>query len=216
MNQEELEEKGDLRRRAQERGVEALKDSFARHAERLRRMVRLRLDRKLREKVRDSEVIEASYVEASRRLPRYLEEGDLPVFLWLRSVTGEVLLEIHRKHLGSSVKDGARTVVLSGRAMPEVKSTDLAAQLLGKHSFPSIAAMETVERLQFEDALDAIEENDRQVLILRHFERLSNSETARELGIEESSASKRYIRAILKLKEMESLIERLHLNDGPP
>ena len=61
------------------------------HAERLRRMVRLRLDRELRGKVRDSEVVEAAYMEASRRLPQYLEEGDLPVFLWLRSVTGEVL-----------------------------------------------------------------------------------------------------------------------------
>jgi RNA polymerase sigma-70 factor (ECF subfamily) len=215
MNQEELEEKADLSRRVRDGDVEALKDAFARHAERLRRMVRLRLDRELRGKVRDSEVVEAAYLEASRRLPQYLEKGDLPVFLWLRSVTGEVLLGIHRKHLGSAVKDRPRTVVFSGRPMPEVKSTDLAAQLLGKQSFASIEALQTVERRQFEDALDAMDESDREVLILRHFERLSNSETARELGIAESSASKRYIHALLELKAMEAILQKVRLGMGP-
>jgi RNA polymerase sigma-70 factor (ECF subfamily) len=215
MSPDEIEEKADLSRRVREGDAGALEEAFARHAERLRRMVRLRLDRALRGRVRDSEVIEVARVEASRGLPEYLEGGDQPVFLWLRSVVGRVLVGIHGKLLGSAAKDRPRTVLLSGRPMPEVKSTDLAAQLLGKQSFGSIEALQTMERRQLEDALDAMDERDREVLILRHFERLSNAETARELGIAESSASKRYIHALLELKAMEGILQRVRRGMDP-
>ena len=37
-------------------------------------------------------------------------------------------------------------------------------------------------------------------MVLRHFEELSNAETARVLGLEKTAASNRYIRALKRLK----------------
>jgi RNA polymerase sigma-70 factor (ECF subfamily) len=172
------------------------------HRERLRRMVALRLDRRLQGRIDASDVIQEAYLEASARLAEYLKQPPMPFFLWLRFLTSQKLLELHRHHLGAQARDAGREVSLYRGALPEASSADLAAQLLGHLTRPSEAAIRAEMKIRLQDALNSLEPLDREVLALRHFEHLSHAETAQTLGIQESAASKRYLRALKKLKEI--------------
>lgn len=177
---------------------------LARHRQRLRRMVALRLDRRLQGRLDASDVIQEAYLEASSRLPEYLKQPAMPFFLWLRFLTSQKLLELHRHHLGTQVRDAGREVSLYRGSFPETSSAALAAQLLGRLTQPSQAAIRAEMKIRLQDALNSMDLLDREVLALRHFEHLSNAETAQTLGIRQSAASKRYIRALKKLKEILS------------
>jgi RNA polymerase sigma-70 factor (ECF subfamily) len=186
--------------RAREGDQEALNEIFTRHRERLRRMVDMRLDRRLQGRIDASDVIQDAYLDVTRRLAEYLDDPRLPLFLWLRLVVGERLLKLHRQHLGAQMRDAGREVSLFREAMPAASSAALAARLLGKHTSPTQAAVRAERMLRLQDALNALDPTDREVLSLRHFEELTRAETARVLGIEESAAGKRYVRALKRLK----------------
>ena len=175
---------------------------LTRHRERLRRMVALRLDRRLQGRIDASDVIQEACLEASARLAEYLKQPTMPFFLWLRFLTSQKLLELHRHHLGVHARDAGREVSLYRGALPEASSADLAAQLLGHWTRPSEAAIRAEMKIRLQDALNNMEPLDREVLALRHFEQLNNAETAQTLGIQAGAASKRYLRALKKLKEI--------------
>jgi RNA polymerase sigma-70 factor, ECF subfamily len=179
---------------------EALSALFGRHRPRLRRMVELRLDRRLQARIDASDVIQEAYVEVVIRLNEYLSKASYPLFLWLRLIVGERLLKLHRHHLGTQMRDAGLEVSLYRGAFPEASSAALAAQLLGKHTSPTQAAVRAERMIRLQEALNTLDAMDREVLSLRHFEELSLAETALSLGIEESAAAKRYIRALKRLK----------------
>jgi RNA polymerase sigma-70 factor (ECF subfamily) len=191
----------DLLVRARSGDREALNQIFARHRERLRRMVQMRLDWRLQARIDASDVIQDAYLEAARRLDDYFRDAMVPFFLWLRLVVGEQLTNLHRHHLGVQLRDARREVSLYRAALPEASSAALAAQLLGQHTSPSEAAMRAERLLRFQEAINRLDPLDREVLSLRHFEQLSRAETAQALGIEEAAAAKRYIRALKRLKD---------------
>src|SRR4029077_2097859 len=126
----------------------------------------------------------------------------MPFFLWLRLVTGQKLALAHRKHLGVQARDAGREVSLYRGALPEATSAALAAQLIGKHTSPSQAAAKAELKIRLQDALNGMEEIDREVLALRHFEQMTNLEAARVLGISETAACNRYVRALERLKKI--------------
>jgi RNA polymerase sigma-70 factor (ECF subfamily) len=173
-----------------------------RHRERLRRMVALRLDRRLQVRVDASDVIQEAFLEASVRLPEYLHEQTMPFFLWLRFLTGQKVMELHRRHLGTQMRDAGREVSLYRGALPETSSAALAAHLLGHDTRPNEAAMRAEMKVRLQEALNSMDPLDREVLALRHFEQLSTAETAQVLNIKEGAAGKRYIRALKRLKEI--------------
>jgi RNA polymerase sigma-70 factor (ECF subfamily) len=179
---------------------EALGQLFSRHRERLRRMVQVRLDRRLQGRIDASDVLQEAFVEVARCLNDYLREPGLPFFLWLRMVTGRKLQGLHRRHLGTRMRDAGREVVLHGGAMPPPSSVSLAAQLLGRLTTPSQAAVRAELRLRVQEALNGMDVLDREILALRHFEQLSNAEAARVLEISEQAASNRFVRALKRLK----------------
>jgi RNA polymerase sigma-70 factor, ECF subfamily len=181
---------------------DALNEIFTRHRDRLRRMVALRLDWRLQARIDASDVIQDAYVEVATRLEEYLRHPALPLFLWLRLVVGERLSKLHRQHLGAQMRDAGREVSLYREALPAASSAALAAQLLGKHTSPSQAAVRAERVLRLQEALNTLDPIDREVLALRHFEELSRSEAAQVLGIEEAAAAKRYIRALKRLREI--------------
>ncbi|MFO0891248.1 MAG: sigma-70 family RNA polymerase sigma factor [Isosphaeraceae bacterium] len=178
----------------------ALNALFDRHRSRLRRMVELRLDRRVQARIDASDVIQEAYVEVVGRLKEYLGSPTYPLFLWLRLIVGERLLKLHRHHLGTQMRDAGLEVSLYRGALPEASSAALAAQLLGKYTSPTQAAVRAERMIRLQEALNTLEAIDREVLSLRHFEELSLAETALSLGIEESAAAKRYIRALKRLK----------------
>jgi RNA polymerase sigma-70 factor (ECF subfamily) len=123
-------------------------------------------------------------------------------FVWLRQLTGQKLIDLHRHHLGTLKRDAAQEVSLYRKSMPEATSMALAAQLLGQMTTPTQAAVRAELQIKVQEALNSLDPVDREVLVLRHFEHLSNSETAAALGISKSAASKRFIVALKRLKEL--------------
>jgi RNA polymerase sigma-70 factor (ECF subfamily) len=192
----------DLIARARAGDRDALGALLARYRDRLRRMVELRLDTRLQARLDASDVIQEAYVEVAERLPEYLRDPKLPPFLWLRLVVGERLLKLHRHHLGTQMRDAGREVSLYRGALPAASSAALAAQLLGRHTSPTQAAVRAERLLRVQEALNALDPMDREILSLRHFEELTAAEAAQVLGIEESAAAKRYFRALKRLKDI--------------
>jgi RNA polymerase sigma-70 factor (ECF subfamily) len=178
----------------------ALNEIFGRHRARLRRMVELRIDRRLQARIDASDVIQEAYVDVVSRLDEYLREPNYPLFLWLRLIVGERLLKLHRQHLGTQMRDVALEVSIYRGALPAASSAALAAQLLGKYTSPTQAAVRAERMLRIQEALNTLDPMDREVLSLRHFEQMTLVETALSLDIEESAAAKRYIRALKRLK----------------
>lgn len=175
---------------------------LAENRSRLHRMVQLRLDRRLQGRVDASDVIQEAFMEATERLDEYRRNPKLPPFLWLRLMTAQRLMRLHRQHLGVQARDPRREVSLYRRSIPEATSAALAAQLIGRQTSPSQAAVRAEIKVQLQEALNRLDEWDREVLALRHTEQLTNGEVAIVLGIGESAASKRYVRALCKLREI--------------
>ena len=178
----------------------AVNELFARHRARLRRMVELRLDRRLQARIDASDVLQEAYVDAGTRLDEYLREPTYPLFLWLRLIVGEHLLKLHRRHLGTQMRDAGLEVSIYRNAFPAASSAALAAQLLGRHTSPTQAVVRAERMMRVQEALDTLDPMDREILSLRHFEQMSLAETALSLGIGESAAAKRYVRALKRLK----------------
>ena len=173
-----------------------------RHRQRLRRMIALRLDQRLQGRIDASDVIQEAYLEASTRLEDYLRRPTMPFYLWLRFLTGQKLLELHRHHLGAQMRDAGREVSLYRGSLPETSAAALAAQLLGRDTRPSEAAVRAERKIRLQEALNSMEPMDREVLALRHFEQLTTPEVAQVLCIKEAAAGKRYLRALKRLKEI--------------
>jgi RNA polymerase sigma-70 factor (ECF subfamily) len=195
-------EPSELLRCAGQGDAQALGQLLETHRQRLRRMVRLRLDPRLQGRIDPSDVLQEAYLEVAERLAEYLREPKMPFFLWLRFLTGQKLLELRRRHLGTQARDAARELSIYQGAMPEASSACLAAQLMGKRTAPLEAAIRAEMKLRLQEALNGMEPMDREVLALRHFEQFNNAETAQLLGISESGASSRYLRALKRLKDI--------------
>jgi RNA polymerase sigma-70 factor (ECF subfamily) len=194
----------DLLRRAGAGDAAALGRLLDGYRKRLRRMVGLRLDPRLQGRIDPSDVLQEASLEATRRLAEYLRDPRLPFFLWLRFLTNQKLLELRRRHLGTQARDAAREISLYREALVPASSACLAAQLLGKMTAPLQAAIRAEMKLRLQEALNGMDPLDREVLALRHFEQLDNSETAQVLGISPSGASSRYLRALKRLKDILS------------
>lgn len=185
-----------LIQRLQAGDTAALAELFDKHREKLRRMVHLRLDHRLGGRVSESDVLQEAYIDALKRIDHYFDKPDQPFFGWLRLIVGQRLADIHREHLAQK-RNASREVPMNAGG---TDSACLAACLLGNFSSPSNAANRNEVYGRLEQALNQMDPIDREVLALRHFEELSNTETATLLGILPAAASKRYVRALARLK----------------
>jgi RNA polymerase sigma-70 factor (ECF subfamily) len=180
----------------------ALAELFERHRGRLEQMVRLRLDRRLQGRLDPADVLQEAYLDVARRFPEYVADPSLPFFLWVRLLTGQRLVDLHRQHLGTKMRNAGLEVSLRGGAFPRASSVSLAELLLGRLTSASRAAIRAETQRRVQEALNAMDNTDREVLVLRHFEMLSNEETAQVLGLKTSAASNRHMRALRRLKEV--------------
>jgi len=185
---------------------DALARLFEASRERLLRTVRLRIDPRLRGRIDDLDVLQDAWGDVSRHFPEFDSYPDMPLFLWFRMMTVQKLAQLHRFHLGVGKRDAGREISLYRGSSPPASSVSLAAQLLGRLTTASEAAVRAENKILLQEALASMDALDREVLALRHFEYLSNSETARILDITENAASNRYVRAIKRLKEILATI----------
>jgi RNA polymerase sigma-70 factor (ECF subfamily) len=173
---------------------------IARHHDRLRRLVHLRLDPRLRGRLDPSDVLQEAYLDAAKQLPKYVDQPELPFFLWLRQLTANRLARLHRFHLGTRKRDARLEQPLFRLLMPEASSEVLMAELVGDATGPDRATQHAESIRRVLDTLNALDPLDREALVLRHFEQLSGSEAAQVLGISPAAAGKRYVRALTRLK----------------
>ncbi len=191
----------ELERRVEQGDIQALLALFACHRERLKHIVRLRIDERVRKRVDPSDVLQEAFLDVARRAADYLVAPTLPPFLWFRWIAGEKLLVQHRRHLGARLRDASLEVSIHKGALPHASSASLAAMLLGRLTSPTRAARRAEVQRKIQDALDTMDALDREIITLRHFEELSNGEAAKVLGLSKSATSKRYIRALKRLKD---------------
>ena len=181
---------------------QALTDLFQRHRNRLRRMVELRMDARLQGRVDASDILQDAFLDAAARLDGYLQRPDLPAFLWLRLIVGERLTICQRRHLGTKMRAAGQEVSLYRDPLPQATSAALASMLLGRMTSPSHAAVRAELVLQVQEALNALDPLDREVVALRHFEQLSRAEAAVVLGFSQEAGAKQYLRALKQLKDV--------------
>lgn len=186
---------------------------LAEHRGRLRTMVELRMSRLIRGRLDPSDVVQEAMLDASRRLPEYLQTAEVPFYVWLRSLTKQRLAEAHRRHLGTGLRDAAREVSIDCQGKTAVTSATLAARLIGRFTSPSEAAFRAEQRIVLQQVLDDLSEIDREILVLRHFEEMSNSEAAAALGLQPTAANNRYLRALGRLRTALAISGRLSLTD---
>jgi RNA polymerase sigma-70 factor (ECF subfamily) len=193
---------------------QALADLFARYRDPLRRMIDVRLDHRLNGRVSPSDVLQEAYIDALKRVEHYFAKPDMPFFLWLRWVAGQRLIEVHRQHLGAQIRAAGQEISLDYAGIPAASSACLAARLVEHLTSPSEAVVRAERFAMLEDALARMDHLDREVLTLRHFEEMGNAETAAVLGIQPAAASKRYVRALRRLKDILTDIPGF-LDDAP-
>jgi RNA polymerase sigma-70 factor (ECF subfamily) len=192
----------------------ALAELFERHRHRLEQMVRVRLDRRLQGRLDPGDVLQEAYLDVARRFKEYAAGPPMPFYLWLRLLAGQRLTDLHRQHLGAKMRDAGREVSLHQGPVPSAPSESLAEMLLGRLTSPTRAAIRAETQARVQVVLSAMNPVDREVLVLRHFEMLSNEETAQVLGLKPSAASNRHIRSLKRLREI--LAEETGHDESPP
>jgi RNA polymerase sigma-70 factor (ECF subfamily) len=178
---------------------------FAACRDRLKKMVRLRLDRRLQGRLDASDVLQEAFLDVQRKAPDFAAK-QMPAYLWLRLIVAERLVILHRHHLGAQMRDAGREVSLHRGGLPAASTHSLANLLLGRLTSPTQAAIRAERQLRLQEALNGMDPLDREILALRHFEELSNSEAATVLELSKTAASNRYIRALKRLKEILSAL----------
>ncbi len=187
--------------KAMEGDEESLGDLLQRHRGRLERLITLRLDRRTIARVDPSDILQDTFVLAAKRFSEYRQNPSLPFDLWLRFLATQRLIDHHRFHLSAQARDVRREVPIE-QALTETHSAPNALQRPAETSNPSSEVIGLEERMQLDDAMNRLHPSDREILALRHFEQLSNGEVARVLGLDKSAASKRYARALSRLKNL--------------
>lgn len=181
---------------------EALADLFSLVRERLKRIVDFRLDYRLGGRVSQSDVLQDTYVRAAQRIDSFLDKPEMPFFVWLRLEVSQRLLEIHRYHFGASKRDIRKEVRVTKPNNSAGTSLALAAHIVGQMTSASELFQKAQQIEALEKTLGEMNELDREVIAMRHFEELSNIEVAEVLKISTAAASKRYLRALKRLKEI--------------
>jgi RNA polymerase sigma-70 factor (ECF subfamily) len=182
--------------------AEAVNRLLERHRESLRRMVQLRLDQRLQRRVDVSDILQDVLVEANRRLADYLRDPKLPFHIWLRQIALDRVIDTHRRHRGSAKRSIDRERPLVAPGADDHSTMELAGQLQDPELTPAAAASQQEMTRLVEAAISRLDDQDGEIVVMRHYEQLSNQEVAQALGLTEPAASMRYLRAMRRLREL--------------
>ncbi|TWT47288.1 sigma-70 family RNA polymerase sigma factor [Botrimarina hoheduenensis] len=173
---------------------------FDRHREAIRRMIDLRMDRVLERRVDASDIVQDVLIEANRRLTDYLKNPVMPFHLWLRQMAKDRLIDAHRRHRVAARRSMDREQPLNAASKDEQSAIDLAVQLSDRELTPAAAATWRELQRRFQEACDQLDPQDQEIIVMRHFERLSNTEVAVALNLSAQAASMRHLRAMRRLR----------------
>lgn len=184
----------------------ALAELFSRHRDRLWRMINFRMDPRLHGRVDADDVLQEAWLSVVQRIDHFLADASRSIFVWFRLIACQTLVDVHRRHLNTQKRSAAAEFSIQGGWNADSTSFSLSHHLLGHLTSPSQAALRVELAETLRNALASMNDIDREVLALRHFEQLTNRETAQILGISEQAASDRYIRALARLKTVLTAI----------
>jgi RNA polymerase sigma-70 factor (ECF subfamily) len=192
--------------------VSALLD---RHRDALKRMIDLRMDRRLQQRVDASDIVQDVLVDAARRLKDYLRDSAMPFHLWLRQMAQDRLIDAHRRHREAARRSLDREQPLAAQGWNERSTLELAAQLRDRNPTPAAAATMQELLARFSTAIEQLDDLDREIILMRHFEQLSNGEAADALALSPPAASMRYLRAMRRLREVLGITADESQEDAP-
>ncbi|MBL8820322.1 MAG: sigma-70 family RNA polymerase sigma factor [Planctomyces sp.] len=189
------------------RGIEggdpaAVNRLMERHRDSVRRMIQMRLDQAVARRVDASDVVQDVLLEASQRMTEYIRNPTMPFHLWLRQLAKDRVIDMHRRHRGAQRRSVDREQVLSNLGNDERSAADLVSLLRDTELTPAAATVRREMQQRFLDALAQLDDNDREIILMRHFEHLGNGEVAQALGLSPPAAGMRYLRAIRRLREL--------------
>ncbi|HEX8916676.1 MAG TPA: sigma-70 family RNA polymerase sigma factor, partial [Humisphaera sp.] len=181
---------------------QALAELFTRYRPQLRRMVDLRIDPRLAARLSPSDVLQEAYVDALARHRHYFEKPGGSFYVWLRLIVQQRMIDLHRRHVEAKMRGADREQrAAAAPAGAAATSLSLARHLVAQMQSPSQVVRHEETLAQVQAALDGLDDIDREILTLRHFEELSNNEVAQTLGLEKAAASNRYVRALTRLRQ---------------
>jgi RNA polymerase sigma-70 factor (ECF subfamily) len=182
---------------------EAINRLMERHRQAVHRMVQMRLDAKVLRRVDVSDVVQDVLVEANRRLQDYLANPQLAFHLWLRQITQDRIIDAHRRHRTSAKRSVDREQPMLVALGGEDRSTmQLMNEIRDQELTPAAAVAQQEMARRVEAAIAELNDQDAEIVVMRHYEHLTNQETATALGLSEPAASMRYLRAIRRLREL--------------
>ena len=200
----------DERRMLMEGGQTSFASLFSNYGARLERIINFRLDPRIRGRIDAADVLQEAYLEASTRLPSFLDSANVSFFVWLRQQTLQTLVDVHRRQFRQK-RDVNREIHFASTGPSDGTSVSISQFLIGQLTSPSEVAVKAEEIQWLQEALNSMNEVDREVLALRHFEQLSNTQVAEVLGLTPTAASNRYLRAAARLGE---ILQRLNTSTG--
>ena len=180
----------------------AVNELLDRHREALRHMIQARMDQKLARRVDASDVVQDVLLEASQRLADYLRDPKLPFGLWLRQMAQDRIIDLHRRHRVARRRSLDREQQQRAPGQGDKSSLELAAQLRDRELTPAAATLRKELHERFVEAIGQLEDEDREIILMRHFEQLSNSQAAELLGLSQPAAGMRHLRALRRLREV--------------
>jgi len=194
----------ELLEQAKKGDADAVDRLLAKHREPIRRMIDMRLDPAIVQRLDASDVVQEVLIEASRRLNDYLKAPSMPFHLWLRHIAKDHVIDAHRRHHQAQKRGVDREQPMHRPAWADHSSLELAGQLLNQDLTPASAAIQAEMQRRLREAIAELDEDDREVILMRHYEMLANQEVASALGLTEAAASMRYLRAVRKLRDLLS------------
>jgi RNA polymerase sigma-70 factor (ECF subfamily) len=181
---------------------DAVNRLLEKHRAPIRRLVELRLDRKVQQRVAVSDVVQDVMIEANGRLQKYLDDPAMAFHLWLRQIAWDRIIDTYRRHRVSAKRNMDREQPMSAPAGPDQSSMEFAVQLCDPGPTPQAAATQREIALKVESAIERLGEQDREIILMRHYEHLTNQEIAEVLGLNPPAASMRYLRSVRRLREL--------------
>ena len=191
-----------LLRAARAGDADAINRLLEKHRGAVRRLVEMRLDRKLQRRVDVSDVVQDVMIEASGRLNKYLDDPVMAFHLWMRQIAWDRIIDTYRRHRVSAKRNMDREQPMSVPAGADHSSMELAVQLCDPGLTPAAAATQRELADKVESVIELLSDQDREIILMRHYEHLSNLEIAEVLKLNPPAASMRYLRALRRLREL--------------
>ncbi len=194
----------------------AIDDLLERHRNSLRRMIQLRLDQRIQNRVDVSDVVQDVLVEANRRLSNYLENPVMGFQVWLRQIAKDRIIDAHRRHRASAKRSVDREQSMVAQGGQDHSTLELVNRLCDPGLTPAAMATQKEIAAQVELAVRELKGLDREIILMRHYEQMSNLEAAEAIGLTEPAASMRYLRALRRLRAiLDEQLQNSRINPKP-